>query len=336
MRKPLGYIRRQCRTLATGGIPGVRYVKNDLEVRVRRSIFRQRFIRRRFDGFQMDLYTRDAGISGTLAIYGKREEDQMHIIQTEITPGARVLDIGANIGFYALLEATLVGEHGKVYAVEPAPSNFQLLERNIELNGFGTRILAEPIAVSNITGQQTFHIHRKSNLHTLNPIKYHEGKPDQYSTAIQVHTVAMGDLARKWPDIQFIRMDIEGHEVEVLESMIPAVRSGFSPKVMFECHFPKYSDRVHSLRKPLSDLFSLGYRVKIMASNGMSEKGFSDRGYAPYMVIPSSGRDHCLYRDVSPDDAKTIICDIGRVRAVLLERGSQVDAAPAEHRVGRR
>ena len=45
-----------------------------------------------------------------------------------------VLDIGANIGYYALIESQLVGLNGKVYAVEPVQGNFELLKKNVHLN----------------------------------------------------------------------------------------------------------------------------------------------------------------------------------------------------------
>lgn len=38
-----------------------------------------------------------------------------------------VMDIGANLGFYALLESHLIGKHGRVYALEPSARNFHIL-----------------------------------------------------------------------------------------------------------------------------------------------------------------------------------------------------------------
>ena len=49
-----------------------------------------------------------------------------------IKPGMRVLDLGANIGFYTVLFSKLVGENGKVFAFEPDPKNFKYLEGNIK------------------------------------------------------------------------------------------------------------------------------------------------------------------------------------------------------------
>ncbi len=69
------------------------------------------------------------GISRVLAIYGIREADHTQIMKRELKSGMAVLDIGSNIGYYPLLEASLVGTKGKVYAIEPDPRNIELLKK---------------------------------------------------------------------------------------------------------------------------------------------------------------------------------------------------------------
>ena len=46
----------------------------------------------------------------------------------------QVLDIGANIGYYVLIERNLIGKKGKIVAVEPVDENIELLKKNLELN----------------------------------------------------------------------------------------------------------------------------------------------------------------------------------------------------------
>jgi len=59
-----------------------------------------------------------------LFTYGIHEPLSTRIIKEELNDGMHVVDIGANIGYYALLEARIVGDKGWVYAVEPSPRNF--------------------------------------------------------------------------------------------------------------------------------------------------------------------------------------------------------------------
>jgi FkbM family methyltransferase len=68
-----------------------------------------------------------------------------------------VVDIGANIGYYSLMAAQLVGEEGRVFAFEPDPKNFELLSRNLELNGY-RNVVAVQKAVSNTSGIVTLYI----------------------------------------------------------------------------------------------------------------------------------------------------------------------------------
>src|SRR3990167_1916537 len=89
-------------------------------------------------GHKMLLDSKD---SLNLSLYGIYEEYETELIQKEIQKGDVVLDIGANIGYYTLIFAKLVGENGKVFAFEPDPTNFDLLKQNVENNGYKNVVL---------------------------------------------------------------------------------------------------------------------------------------------------------------------------------------------------
>ena len=67
------------------------------------------------------------------------------------------VDVGANLGYYTLLFAELVGPKGQVYAFEPVPYNASLLNRSVRANGY-TNVIAVAKAVSNATGATTLHL----------------------------------------------------------------------------------------------------------------------------------------------------------------------------------
>ncbi len=67
-------------------------------------------------------------------IYGTWEPKVVAALKKEVAPGSCALEIGAHIGFFALLLCKLVGPDGKVIAFEPLPSNFKILEENLRLN----------------------------------------------------------------------------------------------------------------------------------------------------------------------------------------------------------
>jgi len=55
-------------------------------------------------------------------------------IRGRLAPGDTFIDVGANVGYYSLLTSQLVGNSGKVVAIEPAPQTFSVLQENISRN----------------------------------------------------------------------------------------------------------------------------------------------------------------------------------------------------------
>ena len=68
-----------------------------------------------------------------------------------------VVDIGANYGSYTLIASTLVGNDGKVYAFEPELGNYDILVKNIEMNGC-TNVTPIRKAVSNKQGKVRLYV----------------------------------------------------------------------------------------------------------------------------------------------------------------------------------
>ena len=68
-----------------------------------------------------------------------------------------VVDIGANYGSYTLIASKLVGNDGRVYAFEPEPGNYDILVKNIEMNGY-TNVTPIRKAVSNKQGKVRLYV----------------------------------------------------------------------------------------------------------------------------------------------------------------------------------
>lgn len=86
-------------------------------------------------GFKMYTDPKDSAIAPQLLSKGSWEPFETEIFKGLVKPGMTVVDIGANIGYYSLLASRLVGESGKVYAFEPFENTFEILKRNIAVNG---------------------------------------------------------------------------------------------------------------------------------------------------------------------------------------------------------
>ncbi len=132
----------------------------------------------------------DLGISKDLFIFRKREHIVTDYVQTAdiIRPGDTVLDIGANIGYYALLESTLVGPQGKIYGLEPVSSNYNMLTRNIELNHI-ENIRAFNLAAGNKTGVEEIYVASKGNISS-----FIEREGPTYVRKEKIQVVSIDDL----------------------------------------------------------------------------------------------------------------------------------------------
>lgn len=123
-----------------------------------------------------------------------------------IRPGMVCWDIGANVGFYTLLLAELVGNTGKVFAFEPLPRNLELLRRHVQMNKYhNVRIL--PCALGDFDGETAFDEGTEpSSAHSASEgaLKVSSRRADSLLAAAEIEL----------PDV--IKIDVEGAEACVL------------------------------------------------------------------------------------------------------------------------
>jgi len=155
----------------------------------------------------------DSGGILSLLIHGIYEPLETELVKKEIKKGDVVLDIGANIGYYTLIFAKLVGEEGKVFAFEPDPTNFSLLKKNVELNGYKNVVLVQK-AVSNKTGKIRLYLSKDNRAdHRI----YNSGDGRQ---SIESEATRLDDYFKNYDGkIAFIKMDIQGAEGGALQGM---------------------------------------------------------------------------------------------------------------------
>src|SRR5690606_35789053 len=129
---------------------------------VRERHLGQRLIERKVKDYRLLLDSRDPGIHRSLLRRGSRAHEQRYLLEKTLRSGMRALDLGANIGYYTVMMSKLVGERGRVYAVEPHPENFALLEQNIRLNRL-TNVEAEQVAIDVCGGKRTLLVSNRCN-----------------------------------------------------------------------------------------------------------------------------------------------------------------------------
>ncbi len=136
-----------------------------------------------------------------------------------ILDGWTVIDIGAGIGEFTLLTA-IENPSSRVYAYEPFPESFALLEENLKLNGVGN-VTAVQTAVSSASG--------KTQLATTGAAVQHTTTDSTISgtadNVIKVQAIALDDLFQEngLTHCDFLKVDCEGCEFEILLNAAPEV-----------------------------------------------------------------------------------------------------------------
>ncbi|MGC3970051.1 MAG: FkbM family methyltransferase [Pirellulales bacterium] len=182
---------------------------------------------------------------------------ELGLIHESVKPGDRVIDLGANIGFYTLLFAQCVGPQGCVYAFEPGPKSFEILSRNVRENEYGNVIL-EPLAVTNKTGPLKLLVCRSGESdNRIADTGVFAGDRD----CVELQGAALDDYFAKIPGgIDFIKMDIQGAEYLALQGMTKLLAR--SPNVRLIVEFcPAAFDKTISTAEYLRYLRGLGFRV---------------------------------------------------------------------------
>ncbi len=228
-------------------------------------------ILKRIQGSKMYLDASDPGISRELIISGIHETLATKIVRQELEKGMVVLDIGANLGYYALLEASIVGEEGHVHALEPVRRNFDILVKNIDLNCY-KNITAYCKGVSSETGTSKIALTDASNWGCMLDMKgasiseYMKQKMHTLTRKmIDVDVVSLDDFLDNIGvnQVDFLRMDIEGYEVQAIKGMLNTLRNTPPPlKMFFEIHNKVFANPEAAIGSLLKQLLAFGFKPK--------------------------------------------------------------------------
>lgn len=192
---------------------------------------------------------------------GVYEPGTTAVFRQLVGPGMKVVDVGAHVGYFTLLAASLVGATGKVYAFEPEPENYALLVKNVAVNGYRNVVCLRE-AVSHKAGNASLFLGKYSIEHSLSPPNAGHAP----ASAMVVETTSLDDFfAREgWPPIHLIKMDIEGWEWPALEGMTELLRRSEQLKLVVE-FTPSLIRRAG--KEPtafLNRLQELGLRVRVI------------------------------------------------------------------------
>lgn len=206
--------------------------------------------------FKMFLSASDVGIMPHLALDGFWESWVTCAMLRMVRPGMRVVNVGANFGYYALLFAQLVGDKGHVVAVEPNPDLCALIDKSRHANGFKTLSVLR-FAAADVPGDSTMVIPEG---HCMNAHLGDVSGADGHIVPTLVTTVDIIVASMTWRDAgaDVVFIDAEGAEERIWEGM-KKTRDKRDVTLVIEFSPRRYADALGFARKFEEDGFRIGY-----------------------------------------------------------------------------
>jgi FkbM family methyltransferase len=157
---------------------------------------------------------------------GLMGQEEMPLLEKLVEPGMQILDVGANIGLYTLLLARLTEDSGRVFAFEPEPNLFSVLCENCAANE-AVNVTPFQCAAGDANGRATF---QRATFNSGDN-RLGAGKPG--AQPIEVEVARLDDVLPV-QTVQFIKLDVQGHEVAALTGMQQVLASSPDVRVLFE------------------------------------------------------------------------------------------------------
>lgn len=196
-------------------------------------------------GVTLFLDPTDEGISKDLLTFGKREQVATEVLRNEteslrssVEGPMTALDIGANRGYYTFQLADILRDGDTVFAIEPEPNNVTSLRIGSKVNHLDN-VLVEQSAIGAKDGTQELMVSTRSNSHTLNS-NIPASKERNYESTIEVPVRSVESFLERHGlepgDINLVKVDVEGFETAVIESMGILFDAGAPDLLFVELH----------------------------------------------------------------------------------------------------
>lgn len=209
------------------------------------------------------------------------ERDARHL-RAWVPPGATVIDVGANVGFFTLKFGRWVGPGGRVIALEPEPANHAALVRAVDKAGLAPRVDVLRAAAAEGPGELLL------TLNPDNPADHRLG-----DSGIAVPALRLDDLLaeRHWPAVTLVKIDVQGAESRVLAGAAETLRR-LRPGVFIEIDDGALRAAGSSADELIDRLAGHGYGMYALGQGGARALGRGEArarcrqlGYADFLFL---------------------------------------------------
>ena len=211
-----------------------------------------------------------------------------------LRPGALVVDAGANFGHYAMTAASVVGPEGLVYAFEPHPSTFALLEQNCALQGKGN-LVAVPAGLAAENGAMD--IFTDSENHGGHSF-FDWNLRGQARTSHRVATYALDSfLGEHAPGrrLDAMKIDVQGFEMEVLRGAARTIASD-RPSVLCEVTPGALRAAGSGPEEIVAFFAEFGYRAEVLPSGQGTPESMDLPALAAFLTATDAEYHDVLFR----------------------------------------
>jgi FkbM family methyltransferase len=188
------------------------------------------------------------------------ERPLYEFVRAHVAPGAQVLDVGAFLGIYAILESQLAGPRGRVLTLEPTNWSASMARRHIDYNaGHGAPITLIEAAAGNAPGTGILHEYDEPYVNALAEAVDVTGSP----RLRPVDVVTLDEVcSQQRMNPSFVRIDVQGAEWRVLEGARELIRTAAGGLVIVaEMHPQCWPAFGVDARDALEIIRSLGLRA---------------------------------------------------------------------------
>jgi len=204
--------------------------------------------------------------------FGVWEPQITSFMRQRLSPGDTFIDVGANVGYYTLLAASIVGDNGKVCAIEASPSIFKRLQYNVSLNPFHNIELLN-VAASDRIGVLKIFLGPQNNIClTTTDACEAERRGNQLEAQVRARPLHAIVKEKTLLRVRLIKIDVEGAELSVIRGIARLL--------------PSFSDRTE---------WVLEVNPQALRSQGSCAdellKCFRDAGYKLYVISNDYSND---------------------------------------------
>lgn len=233
---------------------------------------------------------------GKLKLYAQSDEvaegeRDLEVVRHIVQPGDTVFDVGANFGYHTLFLSKFVGDQGEVYSVEPIPLTFEILSNGVrKLPLMNVRLFNCGISDKEGSGIMEIPTYDSGgeNFYQARIIKDKKSEPSFRDCEVVLKTLD-SFLPSIKKSIDFIKIDVEGHELQAIMGANQLIER-FRPPMLIEV-----SGDPDQIGTPASELFNLlsrnGYSPYWYKGAALIERNHGDKSINYFFLTNEQFRD---------------------------------------------